>query len=391
LKAEKLIKLPEPWLNREQFPHLNRAFYGAEPHVYFDTRLHVLLVAAGDPDAINDALASGVEYRALKMGGTPLQETEIGDETREERRHNAFVIADSVSLLHHAGETLLRLYFAHAPADTGKVSPCPWIEIARELQHARFKQKVERRFDGSPLTTERARDLATVFYGGFPKEETTGDHFRASLASIEQWLTHFSRAFLDDAHMFNAVKHGLAIQAGASSLQVGIPTDREGEASPLIRADGASIAFLERAGPDDLWSQSTRWVEPDWLMAEVRVACWLLENLWRAARIRYLGDDPRDHQFRYFDHVDLNEFTYKQRGTAAGHFIASKVSMSNLYLWAYPPELVCSRCHRKPRKDEKRPRKSWWGLKTGAPPSIAVICPECADAWRAESSGASRQ
>jgi hypothetical protein len=51
------------------------------------------------------------------------------------------------------------------------------------------------------------------------------------------------------------------------------------------------------------------------------------------------------------------------------------------YRWAYPPELECTICHRKPRDDEDRPRKKWKGITDGQW-HLRPICPDCIPGWR---------
>jgi hypothetical protein len=55
---------------------------------------------------------------------------------------------ESTVLLHHAGETLMRLYLAHAGD-----APCPWMEIARFPDSRRFKDALSR------LLSSRSTDV----------------------------------------------------------------------------------------------------------------------------------------------------------------------------------------------------------------------------------------
>src|SRR5687768_6009259 len=104
---ERLIALPEPWLEDDACHELNVAFYGVEPHDYFDTRLMLLMIAAAAPDAIFAAAEQGMEYGALKRGGPGTKRVE-GPEA--DAAQLAFVTADAVNLLHHVSETLMRFY-----------------------------------------------------------------------------------------------------------------------------------------------------------------------------------------------------------------------------------------------------------------------------------------
>lgn len=134
-----------------------------------------------------------------------------------------------------------------------------------------------------------------MFYVGWPEaEHPKAEQIKKSVESIEQWLTYFARIFVDDAHLFNALKHGLAVRAGSASVLLQTPADVTRK-EPLIHADGSSVAFLEQAGDDKLWHETTRWVRPDRMLAEAEIAARMLENIWRVGRIRYLREDPTGH------------------------------------------------------------------------------------------------
>jgi hypothetical protein len=239
--TERLIRLPKPWLDGEACHGLNVAFYSVEPHDYFQTRLELLMLAAADSDAIFAAFQKGLEYGALKMGGP---ETNAPGDAEVDAARTAFVTADAVNLLHHISETLLRLYFAHRPEE-GKFPASPWLEIAQEVTPGEFKRRVALRFDGgSELDDARRAEVTATFYGSTdPPCDTPeeADRLRASVDEIERFLHHFARYFLDEAKLYNAMKHGLAIRPGVSSMHLKTPADAgrlaRGE-SPLISVDG---------------------------------------------------------------------------------------------------------------------------------------------------------
>jgi len=63
-RSVKLERLPEPWLDPDSTAQVNQMFYGPEPHSYFKTRLALLLVMAGKPEALRDIFREGVRTRA---------------------------------------------------------------------------------------------------------------------------------------------------------------------------------------------------------------------------------------------------------------------------------------------------------------------------------------
>jgi hypothetical protein len=340
------VPLPPPWLDGEDFPRLNNWFYKIEPHSYFDVRLALLMAHAGRPKLLGEVVREGVEYRGLKVGG---KEVHTGDDedddfgTTEEELHLHFVITESVALLHHISETLLRFYLVHARAPQ-----CPWLEIAKELSHVDFKRKVRQRFDGAPIDEERREEVAwTLFASKVSVDDVPLDKWNASVENAERWMSHFADWFLGESNLFNVTKHGLAVHPGESSLQLMTPADEDGK--PLIHAEGPSVMFLEKMGDPRRWHHTARWVDPARLMAEAGVGLRLLKSVWQVGRMRYTDFGREPQRLILFYRPDYNEYmdSLLEPGEA-GKVILNRMSMNLSYRYAYQPELVCVKCSRTP-------------------------------------------
>jgi hypothetical protein len=106
----------------ENHRELNEAFYRARPHAYFNQRLETLVLIAGKSGQLDELLAQGVTLGRLKAGGAPTPDLTEHQRAEAEQDRERFVIAEAEVLLHHAAETLLRLYLAHEG-----LPPCPWL------------------------------------------------------------------------------------------------------------------------------------------------------------------------------------------------------------------------------------------------------------------------
>ena len=235
----------------DQFPSLNSAFYATRPWEYFRRREHALIVAAGARGKLLEAAQEGIRVGRLEYTLSGEDETEEQDDDWDR-----FVLAESQVLLHHASETLLRLYLAHEG-----LPPCPWLEVARVRSPQRFKDDVKRRFLGDLSDKARRRRVTEVFFGTRDRKalEPTPpeEEWIEGADNLERFLCRFASDFLD-ADLYNALKHGLAVMPGEAMVKVG-----DGD---LLKAEGPSIEYLS-VRPDSLgrerWNRSTRWLKVD--------------------------------------------------------------------------------------------------------------------------------
>jgi hypothetical protein len=275
---------PDDLLVPEQFPELNEAFYATKPWEYFNYRNHLLMLAAGAADRLVEIAEDGVTYKGLTYKENPGGDDDEDGDQAEMAKEN-FVIADSEALLHHASETLLRLYLAHEGP-----KPCPWLELARVRTPGQLKEMLEDRFLKDLTATERRARVASVFFGGTDRSRLSPtppeDEWKKGLDNIEAFLTYFAQHFLR-ADIYNALKHGLAVRPGDAATRV--------DDGALLKAEGPAIEYLSRRRDADghpRWHRSTSWTRPDHSMALVFLASRLMESIWGIARFRYLSDQP---------------------------------------------------------------------------------------------------
>lgn len=358
--GDQLIPLPRPWLDEEELRQLNEWFYGARPDEYFETRLHLLVVEAARPELRRDAVSEGLEWRGVRFQSSREPE-------RDDALHKAFVYSEATNLLHHIGETLLRLYLAHAPNGNGRSPVCPWIEIASHRRPGDFKRRIGQRFDGGPLTEERRDALAFVFY--LSRESIGVENavdVEESIEEIDDWLTYVARRFLDEAPLFNSFKHGLAFQATDAALEV------QADDQHVFSQAGPSLRFLEtKPGPEGLWRAQTLWVRPDALIAETWFAIMLLRQVMIVGRARYLRDFPE--RLQVVKRGALSELHDAARKADSG--ILRRLSFGPNYTFPYEIPLRCSDCGRLPTRREKIFRT--WKARHRPDELVRPLCPEC--------------
>lgn len=261
----------------DQFPALNKQFYERCPADYFGHRLRLLLTFWGRPDDVLDLFEEGVTVGELSAGG----HVDLKDDSVER-----FVAADLEVLWHHTAESMLRAYLAHRD-----LPACPWLEVARLRQHARFKRRVE-----SEILTAEADDLLAglgkVLTGtddAGTRTRAYGHSLRSELEATALTMRRVAERYLDHSNAYNSAKHGLAVFAGDHGLSIG---DTE---SPIIDEQGPALSYLEeRTGPDGhrRWHRTITWLHLDQMVGSIVWLNRLLESTWTIARARYLEEEP---------------------------------------------------------------------------------------------------
>jgi hypothetical protein len=279
-------------LSRDVIARLNEQFYRHSPHHYFERRLAAALAVPG-PEEREHPLPQGFHAAAVEaaLGG----EADFDPASFEADTRELYLAAEATVLLHHAGEALLRLYLAHQGDP-----PCPWIELAGMKDFRRFKQLVRERLLDVPADRLRS-EVETLFLGG-PRPEDDADRGRCDemVKNCAEFLRVFAHQFLDegDAAIYNAAKHGLAINAGRHQLAF-VPADdarndpeQERAVAHLIDSlsfNGVTLEALAWVGTSKRgeWHRKQKWVDPARDLAYAYAAVRLMANLWSVARARY--------------------------------------------------------------------------------------------------------
>lgn len=264
------------------FDRLNRDFYRADPADYFHTRWLSLVLLAGRPDDVLALLRDGATHGHVhvRIEGSEIDVNGVRDH----------VTMDSQVLLHQASEALLRLYLAHAARPL-----CPWMEVAGETSFGRFKERVRKEILGGDIRA----DVKFVFLGVQPPDGHPHDAeaWSGAADNLASFLRVLARRWLEEAHAYNALKHGLAVLPSSMRLQFIAETGTLEEARVL--GDGPSLDYLEcsawegneRDGSRREWKRTTTWIDVSESLAFTSVARSMIGSLWTIARARYTGTE----------------------------------------------------------------------------------------------------
>lgn len=275
---------PDDEITAARYRQLNERFYAAEPADYLRTRLITLLALAGKPGDVLAILRAGVEHAGVTV--------RLGDDGEVDAEDLAkYVSIESQVLLHHAAETVVRLFLAHRD-----YPPCPWVELAGETNFAKFKERVGKEITGVRRDGVLEDEAAWVFIGrreSGPDED--GERWADAKANLGSFLRTLAERWLNDARTYNSLKHGLAVIPGDAVFQL---VGDDGNAVRL--GEGTSVEILE-AGPwvenRREWKVTTKWIDVQECLGLVEVSCLMISSLWQVARFRYLDAEDEGQIF----------------------------------------------------------------------------------------------
>jgi hypothetical protein len=261
-------------LNVQRF---NESFYASNPADYLQTRLELMLLVGARRNELRDLLAAGLEYAGVTVGVHPGGAEAEGDNDDDDHNQalDRFLVVESQQLLHHACETALRLFLVHAARP--KV---PWVELAGLRDFRAFKERVEETF----IATTPARDLVgwVCLGSAAATEDVSEEKWEAAVDGLTAFLREFGQRFLDEAHLYNSIKHGLGVSPGDAILVI------DGE----VMGAGPSIDYPESGpwtGDVRSWSLTTLWPDLTETIALTYVATQVVSSMWTLGRHRHLG------------------------------------------------------------------------------------------------------
>lgn len=216
-------------------------------------------------------------YKSLQSTPDSLEDSPPDEAARE-----SFLVVESASILHHVSETLVRAYLAHSAN-----SDCPWLDQSELRAGKAFKERVSKLVK-SLVRGDQDDRIRLVFFGSsdLAKTPISVENPDEVVERLADYLGFAADELLSQANAYNAVKHGMVVSAGTSSLSIsGIPE---------LSGDGPGIAALERRVNGDIASVmiAQRWVNFEFNHAMSYVLTKMIHHIWSVGRCVTFGGTP---------------------------------------------------------------------------------------------------
>jgi hypothetical protein len=260
---------------------LNKQFYQNPPDAYFRQRLVGIVAIIERREQMTAIFDDPATVGALTIHNSPDAPMTIpfNDDDMADR----FALLESLVVVHHASEALLRLILAHRD----NVS-LPWLELSKLRNFKRFKSAVDKL---RKLSEEDLTELVeAVIIGGASSDS---NQHAAAVSAYRQIIRRAAHHVLDESNLYNAAKHGLALNAGRLSFTM---TPESGDSTEVLHAttlaEGGTLEYLESrdSAGDRIWQLTTNMVDLPQLLTFAGVVCETIASLWSVARAMYLGD-----------------------------------------------------------------------------------------------------
>lgn len=319
---------PDEGLDDEGLEHVRsrcEEFY-REPSIgaYFNTRLAALAAVNEHREQFVAWAGEGVSFHDMRI-----TIPSVDDDTSEPPSATTdplqwYIQTETISLQHHALETLLRLY-------TGLLEASRWLDplMAVTDRDRHLPTLIDQHITTSRKSRRDMRsDVSRLLLGRSEVPEDDEDQVAAldNLAGILQLL---ARKWLDGRRAYNAIKHGLLISQSNASLRLGVTSEEM-----VTIGDGPSIAYLNHTnwesqpssedtngGKMRRWTIETQWIRFEQASKVIAAACVLIDCLWSLAVARWSQTGLDEVRVPTFDPDKINPSTLTSDSGSPGHYM----------------------------------------------------------------------
>ena len=297
-----------------------------EPSIgaYFNTRLAVLAAVNEHREQFVAWANEGVRFHELHI---TIPSVESDDDTSDPPSANSdpaqwYIQTETISLQHHALETLLRLY-------TGLLEASNWLDplIALTDRDRNLSTLVEQHLTSKSKSRHDMRpDVSYLLLGRSEVPEDDADQV-AAIDNLSAILQMLARKWLDGRRAYNAIKHGLLISQSNASLRLGLTPE-----NMVTIGDGPSIAYLNHTnwkpqphsegtagGKMRHWTVETQWIRFEQASKVIAAACVLIDCMWSLAVARWSQAGIDEVRVAVFDPDEINPSTLTSDSGSTGH------------------------------------------------------------------------
>jgi hypothetical protein len=261
----------------QQFQELNFTFYEERPSEFINMRIEVLSLMLCSGAQLAPAYADERLIKNVRLGGSTPPDHE---------KRQRYIQTEAVVILHHAAETLLRLFYAHVDH-----RDCPWLGMAALTSFADFKAKINRSLE---IGFDRVQ-LAETFLGGTSPTDAcialSAVDFEDAVDGLDLLMRESAERLLSESFLYNAIKHGLSTVALADDTQIAITPDG---GDRIVGHTGPLFAYMHKPpwpgaknGPQ--WFMSMTAVKTERDLALAVLIARAVESLWDVGRRRLTG------------------------------------------------------------------------------------------------------
>lgn len=263
----------------EQFQELNALLYSSNPADYLNLRQDGILRRYAAQDA---------PAEPVRVGDLEVREWLASTDTVDEK---AALALDGEILLHHAGESLFKLYLVHADKPE-----CPWFEVVKLSDFNRIKAAMQAFVDDPAQHRATVRE---VFLGGphpAGPDNVSQAEWDSAARAYCTLLSYVAEHLLGGASLYNAAKHGMTAivqDIGTMNLR---PTGGQGQ-DGVDLLSGLAATYLhqikgQRGRPEyERWKLVNQAITIERTLYMTSLVINALRSLWSVARARYVGHD----------------------------------------------------------------------------------------------------
>lgn len=259
----------------------NESYYRSDPADHLRTRLELLVLAGAKRPELADLLAAGVTYAGFTAGPYERDSAPVEEDSDS---FEAFLTVESQQILHLACETVLRLFFVHSSSTN-----VPWLELNSLRPFWQFKSRVR----SEVLTTAPDHALVALTCLGSPQpsDGSDPDEWASAVEGLVAFLRRFASIWLEEADVYNSIKHGLGVSAG----------DAVAHLDGVQMGGGPSVDYPVQGEPEPdgarTWRLTTRWIDIGESLGLVAVAEQMIGSMWRIGRARFAGGETSGRLF----------------------------------------------------------------------------------------------